>query len=153
MMKFNFFDEIGGWDEKGFLGVMKVVAENLGWGEKEGEVSLFLVDEKRMTELNEKWRGKVGVTDVLSFDWGEDGKVEGEIFICEGKARQQAKELEQDLCAEMGRLLVHGMIHLSSLDHEIREEKNDFFLREEMLLKLLSEQKLLNTICVQKGKK
>ena len=81
-------------------------------GLKDDNVSLVLVGEKKIKELNEKYRGKNKVTDVLSFEDLD------EIFICLPRAKRQAKLLKTPLKSELTRLFVHGIVHLKGYDHE-----------------------------------
>jgi len=77
--------------------------------ERMGEVSVALVDEETIRELNLKYRSKDSPTDVLSFEIdGPYGEMVGEIVICPSVAS-----------SEMGieQLVVHGALHLSGMDH------------------------------------
>lgn len=75
-------------------------------------ISLVLVGDAKMKELNKKYRGKNRVTDVLSFE------ELNEIFICLPQAKRQAKALKHPLNCELTRLVVHGIVHLKGYEHE-----------------------------------
>lgn len=81
-------------------------------GVSDGHVAVELVDERRIAQLNEQYRGKQGPTDVLSFpiDGLEDqAGVErelGDVVIC--------PEHTQDIAEAV----VHGVLHLLGMDHE-----------------------------------
>ncbi len=79
---------------------------------KDDDISLVLISEKKIKELNGKYRGNNVVTDVLSF---EDLN---EIFICLPQAQRQSKLLRTSQKNELTRLLVHGIVHLKGFDHE-----------------------------------
>jgi probable rRNA maturation factor len=91
-----------------------------------GELDLVLVDDAYMRHLNAAYRGKDRTTDVLSFDLrSEDGdlrairqEVAGEIYISLPQAQTQACQQQVPLLAELGRLLVHGLLHLAGFDHD-----------------------------------
>ena len=98
-------------------------------------VSIVLVKDKKIQELNKIYRKKNKVTDVLSFgDW-DDKNFLGEVIICLPQAQRQAKKYGTLLKQELTRLLVQGILHLAGLDHEKskQEEKKMFKLQEEML--------------------
>ena len=77
--------------------------------ERMGEVSVALVDEETIQELNLKYRGKDSPTDVLSFGIdGPYGEMVGEIVICPSVASSQMGIEE---------LVVHGSLHLSGMYH------------------------------------
>ena len=92
------------------------------------EVSISFVDDTAMAELNERFRGMEGPTDVLSFPMGENGnydvnhetgaKILGDIVISVPKAMEQAKTYGHSFEREMGFLTAHSMLHLLGYDHE-----------------------------------
>jgi probable rRNA maturation factor len=87
------------------------------------ELSISLVSDEEMRELNKKYREKDTPTDVLSFPAPEmpGGKifVMGDIVISTETAAQQAAENSHSLERELTFLTVHGVLHLLGLDHEI----------------------------------
>ncbi len=92
------------------------------------EVSVTLVDNKQIKELNSIYRNKDSVTDVLSFPMGEDGKYDidpktgakilGDIVISMETAVEQADRFGHSLQREVGYLTAHSMLHLLGYDHE-----------------------------------
>jgi len=88
----------------------------------DAELSLVLVSDPVMHELNRSWRGKNRPTDVLAFAQREGGAAPagllGDVVISVDTARRQAAELGHSLAAEGERLLVHGLLHLLGYDHE-----------------------------------
>ncbi|ACL70008.1 rRNA maturation RNase YbeY [Halothermothrix orenii] len=100
-----------------------------------GTVSVALVDNKTIAELNSKYRNVEGPTDVLSFPMDED--ILGDIIISIDRARQQADEYGHSLERELGFLTVHGMLHLLGYNHKTDEEKCVMRQKEERVLKEL----------------
>ena len=84
-------------------------------------VSVAFVDKKSIRKLNHQYRGKDKVTDVLSFELGEDGLL-GEILICYDVASQQAKEKSTSTRSEILLLITHGLLHLFGFDHKKKQE-------------------------------
>ena len=92
------------------------------------EVSVTLVNNKQIKELNSIYRNKDSVTDVLSFPMGEDGKYDvdpktgakilGDIVISMETAVEQAERFGHSLQREVGYLTAHSMLHLLGYDHE-----------------------------------
>lgn len=104
------------------------------------DISIVLVNDKKIQELNKIYRKKNKVTDVLSFgDWN-DKEFLGEVIICLPQAKQQAKKFGTSLKQELTRLLIHGILHLAGFDHEKSksEEKKMFKLQEEIIEKICS---------------
>jgi len=86
------------------------------------ELSLLLVSDSVMHDLNRDWRGKDRPTDVLAFAQAEEGPAPdgllGDVVISVDTARRQAASLGHSLVVEADRLLVHGLLHLLGYDHE-----------------------------------
>jgi probable rRNA maturation factor len=82
-----------------------------------GQVTVALVPDRRVQELNSTFRGKNTSTDVLSFPADEPG-VLGDVVIARGVARRQARGAGHDLPTEIRVLALHGLLHLLGYDHE-----------------------------------
>ncbi len=92
------------------------------------EVSVTLVDNGQIRDLNRIYRGIDQFTDVLSFPMGENGKYDtdpntgakilGDIVISMEKAVEQADRFGHSLQREVGYLTAHSMLHLLGYDHE-----------------------------------
>jgi len=104
-------------------------------GESGSSVSLTLVRDRAMRELNREHRGKDAPTDVLSFPifapeaWGPTGRtppvapghgpqrVGGGNVGCIDTAARQAADYDATLEREVQRLLIHSVLHLAGHDH------------------------------------
>lgn len=107
-------------------------------------ISVHIIGDKKMTELNWKHRGKKKTTDVLSFathegeykaipsdDWGD-------VFISLPQVKRQAKEYKIPWQEEFYRMLIHGILHLFGYDHmEEKDAKKMFKLQEKFLSEIL----------------
>lgn len=86
----------------------------------QGEVDVLLSDDATLRRLNKTFRGKNKPTDVLSFPAAENGQhVAGDLAISLETAARQATAYGHSLRDEVRILLLHGILHLSGLDHEI----------------------------------
>lgn len=90
-------------------------------------ISIALVSEIEIKNLNKVYRHKNKVTDVLSFNI-DSVEILGEIVICLAQAKKQALEHKHSLKAELQLLTVHGILHLLGYDHELSEQE---YLRQE----------------------
>lgn len=105
---------------------LRAVVDRVCKGKKLGEVvevSLSLVNESEIKQLNQKYMGRQGVTDVLSFplegEMGADGVMRlGDVVICYPQAVRQAKEHGLAVTEEIEALLEHGLLHLLGEDHD-----------------------------------
>lgn len=89
-------------------------------GATDREVSIALIDDAQMEELNLRYRRREGTTDVLSFP--QEGKLLGDVIISVPQAIRQASQYGHSLRRELGFLLVHGLLHLLGYDHQNRED-------------------------------
>ena len=91
------------------------------------ELSLALVDNEAIQELNARYRNQDGPTDVLSFPSGErlptGTTLLGDVVISVEQAGIQAKRRGRSLDEEMESLLIHGILHLLGYDHERSKEE------------------------------
>ncbi len=82
---------------------------------KSYDLNIYFVGEKMIKSVNQKYRKKDYVTDILSFPFLDDNF--GEIYICLKKVEQKAKLFNTTKESYLNYLFVHGMIHLLGLDH------------------------------------
>jgi probable rRNA maturation factor len=111
------------------------------------EVSITIVDEKRIQEINKEYRDKDQPTDVISFALNEQSEDElkvvlhpempnilGDIIISASHVHKQAEEYSHSFERELGFLTVHGMLHLLGYDHMTEAEEKEMFSRQEDIL-------------------
>jgi len=86
-----------------------------------GEVEVLLASDKTLRRLNREWRGKDKATDVLSFPAAEEMATVygGDLAVSLETAQRQAEEHGHSLRDEVKILLLHGLLHLSGMDHEV----------------------------------
>jgi len=83
-----------------------------------GIVSVALVSDHRIRDLNRRYRKKDDATDVLSFGTGGAGdSYLGDIVIARGVARRQARAAGHSELTELRVLALHGLLHLMGYDH------------------------------------
>ncbi|MBV8491513.1 MAG: rRNA maturation RNase YbeY [Candidatus Eremiobacteraeota bacterium] len=98
-------------------------------GESGASLSLSIVSDATIRELNREHRGKDKPTDVLSFPLGPPDdragteRLLGDVVISVETARRQAAEYDAPLQRELYRLLIHGLLHVMGHDHEIARER------------------------------
>ena len=104
------------------------------------EVGVLVCDDRRISALNGRYRGKDAATDVLSFPDGEalpeGGRYLGDVAISLETAARQAAERGVPVVRELELLLLHALIHLAGHDHERdggEMERLEGSLRRELL--------------------
>ncbi|HWP92800.1 MAG TPA: rRNA maturation RNase YbeY [Thermodesulfobacteriota bacterium] len=116
------------------------------------EVSISLVDDITMRNLNETYRGIKRTTDVLSFPQyvlnpenvnsaiahnHKQNFLLGDIIISIETAKRQAKRYKTPTKKEIQRLIIHGTLHLIGHDHKKRKETIAMRKKEKELLSLV----------------
>lgn len=123
--------------------LLQEIAEHLLQQEgrsREEEISLILVDDRQIRELNRTYRNVDQATDVLSFDLQdemtghEEDRLLGDVVISIERAAAQAQEYGHSLEREIAFLAVHGMLHLLGYDHHSTAEEKEMFSRQQLIL-------------------
>jgi probable rRNA maturation factor len=88
----------------------------------EAELSIRIVGESEGAELNSRYRGKSGPTNVLSFPaelpTGVPLPLVGDLVICAPVVAREAAAQGKTDEAHWAHLTVHGCLHLIGYDHE-----------------------------------
>jgi probable rRNA maturation factor len=92
------------------------------------ELTIRLVNETEMTDLNTTYRQKKGSTNVLSFPFDMPADIDmgvpllGDIVICSTVVNQEAIDQEKSAEAHWAHMVVHGTLHLLGYNHEVDDE-------------------------------
>ncbi len=85
------------------------------------EVTIRLVNNDEMTELNSEYRNKPQPTNVLAFpcDWDlpEEPRLLGDIVIAVAVVNKEAKEQKKKIEEHWAHIVIHGFMHLMGYDH------------------------------------
>ena len=83
------------------------------------DLSISLAGDSACARLNEKWRGRLGPTNVLSFPAAAsgDGRFLGDVILASGVIRREAVEQGKSVYDHTAHLIVHGVLHLLGYDH------------------------------------
>ncbi len=140
-------EEVAPWEGEVAPLLENILAYGLELHGKSGaEVSLVLVNNHYIQELNKDYRGIDAPTDVLSFALTETAPDEvlilpeelpeslGDIYLSVEKAQQQAVAFGHSIQREICYLAAHGLLHLLGFDHQNDTEKELMRLQEERLL-------------------
>lgn len=111
------------------------------------EISVTIVTNDEIHQLNKKFRGIDSPTDVLSFPLIDFNKEElpvndetiylGDIVISMDRAKEQAESYGHSLRRELGFLTAHSMLHLLGYDHMVADEERVMFKKQEEILNIL----------------
>ncbi|MBI5215955.1 MAG: rRNA maturation RNase YbeY [Ignavibacteriae bacterium] len=107
-----------------------------GEANRNAEVNVVFIDDNVMTKLNTEYLQHHYTTDVLSFCLSDkqETKLEGEVYVNVIQAKRQAKEYGVSLINELGRLVIHGTLHLLGYEDDTPKKKLRMNKREEYYL-------------------
>ena len=112
-------------------------------GVEEGEISVALLEDPAIRDLNREYLGRDRLTDVIAFALHEGGQpVLGDIYVGFDQAVRQADEMSVPLNEELARLAIHGALHVLGHDHpetDARFDSEMFRAQERLLRELLDE--------------
>lgn len=107
-------------------------------GVRVAEISIALVGDGEIAQLNEQYLDHEGPTDVISFELHERGEAPlGDVYVGVDQAARQAAGYGVSAGEEVLRLAVHGTLHVLGYAHPEGDDRADspMFARQEALLR------------------
>ena len=110
----------------------------------EGELSILLVDDETIAEINQKYRNRTGPTNVIAFSMREgefsgiNPDLLGDVVISLETVEKEAKAAGINFENRFFELLVHGVLHLFGYDHKASDAMHEKMERktDEVLKKI-----------------
>jgi probable rRNA maturation factor len=105
--------------------------------EHNAEITVRIVDADEAQALNQDYRDKGYVPNVLTFEYGEiaPGLLGGDVVICAPVVEREAREQGKPLNHHYAHMTVHGVLHLQGYDHLEAAEAELMESREAAILK------------------
>lgn len=126
--------ELDGPNEKTVSEIVSCVMKSEN--KSDGELSFIFGDDELLSGLKKEFFHKDHFTDVIAFrmnDYEEDN-VEGEVYISLPRAKENAKKFDEPHHKELGRLIIHGSLHLLGYEDESEVEKEIMTKKENQYL-------------------
>jgi rRNA maturation RNase YbeY len=105
-------------------------------GRRRGDVAVIFCGDDYLLAMNRQHLGHDYHTDIITFDYGEDGVISGDLFIGVGTVRRNAEAYGVPFSEELHRVIIHGVLHLCGYRDKTPAEarrmraKEDFYLKE-----------------------
>jgi rRNA maturation RNase YbeY len=106
-------------------------------GKSVGEISFIFCSDNYILEVNKKYLNHDYYTDIITFDYVECDKINGDIFISTDRVRDNANAFSKTFNNEMNRILIHGVLHLLGYKDKNRKDKSLMTKMEDIYLKVL----------------
>lgn len=110
--------------------------------EHPAEITVRIVDAEEAQSLNQDYRDKAYIPNVLTFEYGEIGHDEsgrgvlgGDVVICAPVVEREAREQGKPLPHHYAHMTVHGVLHLQGYDHIEPAGADIMETREAVILK------------------
>ena len=86
------------------------------YGRKTGEIGYMFVSDEKILEVNREYLGHDYYTDIITFDYDEDGVINGDIVISLDTVRSNAEQFGKEYMDELHRVIIHGLLHLGGIN-------------------------------------
>lgn len=128
-IKYNFKDKLV---RKGWL---KEVIKDAG--KMIGEINYIIVSDEYLLQINQQYLKHDTYTDIITFDYCEDNKVSGDMYISIDRVRENAINFNVTEEHELNRVLVHGLLHLLGQKDKTKSDALEMRRKEELWLSKL----------------
>lgn len=115
-------------------------------GSPEAELSIVIVDDAQIAELNKRYLNRSGPTNVIAFPMraGDFSQITphllGDVVISAETARREAHAAGSAFARRLDELLIHGVLHLFGYDHEASQPEADRMQqRSDELLRIVQQ--------------
>ena len=99
------------------------------------DVNIIFTSDIYLSDLKKEFFSKNQWTDVIAFPLYIDSKfIEGEIYISVPTAKKNAIFFKNPYEKELGRLIIHGSLHLLGIEDKSKEQKKNMTILEEKFL-------------------
>lgn len=93
-------------------------------GKIPGEINYVFCSNPYILEINKKFLNHDYTTDIITFDYSDQSRINGEIYISIDEVKENAKHFKVSFQDELHRVLIHGVLHLAGFkDKSVSEQK------------------------------
>jgi probable rRNA maturation factor len=103
-------------------------------GKSIGDISYIFCSDDYLFQLNRKYLKHQTLTDIITFDYSEEGKVSGDVFISLDRVKENSKSFSKSFNEELGRVMAHGVLHLAGYKDKSEVDKIKMTERENKYL-------------------
>lgn len=101
-----------------------------------GKLDFIFCDDPYLLKINQDFLQHDTFTDIITFPYGEDQTIAGDIFISVDRVKDNAKIYQEMFDKEMRRVIAHGVLHLLGFGDKTDEEVKGMRKKENEKLKL-----------------
>lgn len=86
------------------------------YGRTVGEVGYLFCDDDKIIEINREYLGHDYYTDIITFDYCEGTRINGDLVISLDTVRSNAQLFHKPYEEELYRVIIHGILHLCGIN-------------------------------------
>jgi probable rRNA maturation factor len=101
---------------------------------KSGDIAYVFCTDTYLLEMNKHYLKHDTLTDIITFDYSEKGFLSGDIFISIDRVKENAVSFNTTFDAELGRVMAHGVLHLSGYKDKTPDDKKEMRAKEDYYL-------------------
>ena len=87
-----------------------------------GDISIIFCSDNYILDVNMKYLRHDYFTDIITFDYCEGNRLNGDLFISVDSVRENASFYGTEFADELNRVIVHGILHLIGYDDHAEED-------------------------------
>ncbi len=112
---------------------------------KTGDLSYIFCSDEKILEVNRQFLQHDYYTDIITFDYDEDGVVSGDMYISVDTVKTNSEQFAPSFVRELHRVIIHGVLHLCGLKDKAPEDEKKMRAAEDKALAMLDELFALKT--------
>lgn len=101
-----------------------------------GDINIIFCSDNYILDINQRFLGHDYFTDIITFDYCEKDRLNGDLFISIDSVRENAVEYKEEFQRELARVMVHGVLHLIGYDDHTKTEMKEMRSKEDYYLSL-----------------
>lgn len=101
---------------------------------KLGSLRYIFCSDKELLQINRQYLHHDFFTDIITFDLGTAGTIEGEIYISVERVKENARVWHTTIKEELHRVIFHGVLHLCGYKDKLKKEEKEMRRKEDRLL-------------------
>ena len=109
------------------------------FGRTQFEIAYIFSNDEYVLQINQQFLQHDFYTDIITFDYSTNEKIESEIYISIDRVKENAKELNTTFKKEICRVIVHGVLHLCGLKDKTKAQQNEMRAAENNALLLFEK--------------
>ncbi len=109
------------------------------YGKKLGDITYIFCDDERILAVNREFLQHDYYTDIITFDYSAGSTIAGDIFISLDTVRSNAEDIGVTFEAELHRILIHGILHLTGQEDKTPETRAEMTRKENVALSKLPQ--------------